>query len=412
MSTAIYFNVPAYGHVNPSLAVVAELVRRGETIHYFDTAAFRLEVEGAGAVFHAYSKKSVDWAAEIGDLPLPAIGNVLLEACLAALPQARSAIQAIRPEYLIVDSMCPWGWIAAREFSLPSFACVSTFAFSPAAIGSMLGSGFLSEGLRFLMSSARFRGEFARLSGLIREMCEVEPPSLMECFCLTGDLNFVFTSERMQPASRLLKRRYSFVGPSIAPRTGQFPSALGSERRAGAKLLYVSLGTVRTRAAAFFRDCFAAFGGDPGIDVVMSIGRTVDPGSLGPAPGNFTLLAYAPQLEILSRADAFISHGGMNSVNESLYYGVPLVMIPRILEQRLVASRVAANGAGILLPMEKADQDGLLRAVMAVLGVPRYRERAACLGEELRSAGGATRVAVEMLAFLGSRSGANRIGLG
>jgi UDP:flavonoid glycosyltransferase YjiC (YdhE family) len=34
-----------------------------------------------------------------------------------------------------------------------------------------------------------------------------------------------------------------------------------------------------------------------------------------------------PQLEILERCSLFITHCGMNSINESVYYGCPMVNI-------------------------------------------------------------------------------------
>ena len=52
---ALFFNVPGHGHVNPSLPLVAELVRRGHHITYFITENFHAKVEAEGAVFHPYS---------------------------------------------------------------------------------------------------------------------------------------------------------------------------------------------------------------------------------------------------------------------------------------------------------------------------------------------------------------------
>ena len=45
---------PAYGHVNPTLAVAQELVRRGEQAVYYLTEAFRASVEVTGAAFQPY----------------------------------------------------------------------------------------------------------------------------------------------------------------------------------------------------------------------------------------------------------------------------------------------------------------------------------------------------------------------
>ena len=98
------------------------------------------------------------------------------------------------------------------------------------------------------------------------------------------------------------------------------------------------------------------------VQVIMSIGSNVSEASLGPPPPNVIVQAYVPQLDVLQRASAFVTHGGMNSVSESLYYGVPLVVIPQMGEQEIVGRRVEELGAGLYLAKAKAD-GGTLRDV-------------------------------------------------
>jgi UDP:flavonoid glycosyltransferase YjiC (YdhE family) len=52
MSKIVFVEMPAYGHVNPTLPVVRELVRRGEQVVYYDSEEFRPQIEQAGATFH------------------------------------------------------------------------------------------------------------------------------------------------------------------------------------------------------------------------------------------------------------------------------------------------------------------------------------------------------------------------
>jgi len=40
MSKILFFNIPAYGHTNPTLPLVAELVHRGEQVIYYSSEAF------------------------------------------------------------------------------------------------------------------------------------------------------------------------------------------------------------------------------------------------------------------------------------------------------------------------------------------------------------------------------------
>jgi UDP:flavonoid glycosyltransferase YjiC (YdhE family) len=54
MPTSIFWGFSAHGHTNPSLPLVAELVRRGERIYYYSHEEFQLAIERTGATFREY----------------------------------------------------------------------------------------------------------------------------------------------------------------------------------------------------------------------------------------------------------------------------------------------------------------------------------------------------------------------
>jgi UDP:flavonoid glycosyltransferase YjiC (YdhE family) len=54
MAKYVFFNFPAYGHVNPTLAIAAELIARGEEVVYYLPERFRQTIEATGATFHPY----------------------------------------------------------------------------------------------------------------------------------------------------------------------------------------------------------------------------------------------------------------------------------------------------------------------------------------------------------------------
>ena len=62
MSTVAFLNIAMHGRVNPTLPVVADLVRRGHTVTYHTSPAFRDEIAATGATVHLYPG---------GDQPLP-----------------------------------------------------------------------------------------------------------------------------------------------------------------------------------------------------------------------------------------------------------------------------------------------------------------------------------------------------
>jgi MGT family glycosyltransferase len=107
-------------------------------------------------------------------------------------------------------------------------------------------------------------------------------------------------------------------------------------------------------------------------------------------------------MSILQKADVFITHCGMNSVNESLYYGVPMVLFPLHSEQGVVADRVAELGVGEKLKGNRPKY--LAKAVADVLGDPTYLENAQKLSENFRNAGGAIEAAGVILAKIEEKS--------
>ncbi|WP_307102242.1 nucleotide disphospho-sugar-binding domain-containing protein [Arthrobacter globiformis] len=114
--------------------------------------------------------------------------------------------------------------------------------------------------------------------------------------------------------------------------------------------------------------------------MVVSTGQT-DPALLGPLPANVLASRFVPQLEVLARAALFVTHGGMNSVNEAMYAGVPMLVIPQGAEQPLVAGRVAESGAGLSIRAQDAlgaeRAEALEFAVLLILEKLSPTERAA-----------------------------------
>lgn len=120
---------------------------------------------------------------------------------------------------------------------------------------------------------------------------------------------------------------------------------------------------------------------------------------LGPVPHNFLVSSYVPQLEILSRAHVFVTHGGMNSTMESLYYGVPMVAVPQMLEQALTARRITELGLGIALEKEAVNVTTLREAVERVANESTFRERVQNMQQITREAGGYQRGADAIMQF-------------
>jgi MGT family glycosyltransferase len=195
--------------------------------------------------------------------------------------------------------------------------------------------------------------------------------------------------------------RFRFVGPTFHPdRDTSLP--FPREQLGGRPLLYISLGTLYNNRADFYNACLEAFA-DTSWRVIISLGERVDRGLLRPIPDNCTVSDHVPQLEVLARADAFLSHGGMNGTMESVYFGVPLVVLPHTREQEATAGRLVELGLGLQLDETTTTAEQLREAVERVSSELSFRERAWAMQRELRDAGGYRRAAGLLQDFAGKQ---------
>jgi MGT family glycosyltransferase len=385
-----------HGHVNPSLPLVRALVDRGEEIVYFATEPFAAAVEQAGARVRLYQAPVLSDLSPMSER-LEAMASFLTEAIGQVLDRDLAAFRDERPDYVMTDSVAPWGQWAGQILGVPAVTSIPTFAVNRHVLAFAASSGTRPKSVRLALSKIRHVARAVRLRSRLRRAYNVKGTSVMGLMFGSSALNIVHTSREFQPCAETFEDRFLFIGPSVELRAGAGGAA--RDEPGTRPLVYISLGTLFNTNADFYRHCFEAFGG-AAIDGVMSIGKHVAVESLGAVPPNIVVKPWVSQLDVLRRASVFVSHGGMNSVSESLHYGVPLVVVPQMGEQELVGRRVEQLGAGVHLARTSVTADTLRNAVHRVLDESAFRDGATALGDSFRASGGAGRGADAILAFV------------
>lgn len=382
----VFFCIPAQGHTNPTLGVVRELTARGHEVRYYSYEPLRERIEAAGAVFvpcDAYDCEQhltpAD-GARIGKDVAFSI-HVLTETTLALDDMVCADMRSLRPDCIVADSMAVWGKAVARKLGIPFVSSTTTFAFNrhSAKIMKQGGGSFF----RLLLSMPRINRDIKRLQAKgypIRSLLDI-----MQNDDATDTV--VYTSPDFQPCADTFSDRYAFVGPSIRPAETEI-------QKTRETLVYISMGTVNNDLLPFYRACIEAFS-DGACQLILSTGEQTDLSALGPLPGNIAVYPRVDQTAVLQKANVFLSHCGMNSANESLFFGVPLVMFPQTAEQGGVAARVAQLGAGVML--EKTDAASIRAAVDAVLADAAFRRSAEAFRDSFRRCGGAKAAADKIL---------------
>ncbi|MNV14937.1 Oleandomycin glycosyltransferase [compost metagenome] len=206
----------------------------------------------------------------------------------------------------------------------------------------------------------------------------------------------MYTTREFQPYGEAFDQTYKFVGPSLSSRlTGDHFDLTAIK---GKNPIYISLGTVFNQATDFYKLCFEALGNSDHT-IVMSIGSKVQISDLGEIPDNFIVENYVPQIDVLQYAKLFVTHGGMNSTHEGLYYGVPLIVIPQSADQPIIARQVANIGAGTALQMQSLTANELREAVDQVLSISSFKKAAASMRESFQRSGGYHQAVDEILEF-------------
>ena len=386
MSKIVFFCIPAHGHTNPTLGVVRELVERGHEVWYYSYNMMKEKIETAGAKFISCDEYDTEMKLDPKDATrvgkdLAFSTKILVDTTLALDDKVCKDMEQLQPDCIVADSMAVWGKAVALKLGIPFVSSTTTFAFNQYSAKIMKQS--IGELFGMIFSMPKIQKDIKRLQD------KGYPVKNILDIIRNDDKTdtIVYTSPEFQPCADTFSDKYAFVGPSVRTVTEQI-------EKTKEKLIYISMGTVNNDMLQLYKNCIAAFK-ETEYQVIMSVGNLVDIESFEELPENISVYTQVDQIAVLSQADVFLSHCGMNSVNESLYYEVPLVMYPQTSEQGGVANRVLQLGAGIQL--KKTTPSAILEAIEEVMDNFSYQENAVKIADGFRKCTGAKAAADKIL---------------
>ena len=366
-------NLPYAGHTNPTLPLAGELVKRGHFVSYINSEAFRKSIESTGANFipyvnypeapTEYEKKRMSFRATF------------------------DTAMGLDEEYdlLIYEMFFHPGIEIARRKGIP---CVRQFSQPAWSEETWKKSPWMFRLSASLIDRQVLSKEDVRHMGI--KYVNLHDGVIME----KPDLNIVYLPEELQSERKSFDDSYIFTVPvSKSPESGVIIPYDEMKR----PVVYISLGSLISNKG-FCKECIRAFGGKE-LSVILSTGK-VSPDSLGRIPPNIYAYSFVSQTEVLEHADVFLTHCGMNSVNEALCAGVPMVAMPFINDQVTNAARLTELGLAKRVRSFPSSGRQLYRTALSVANDREMKSRLTEMRRRIQNQAGIDSVAerIEQLA--------------
>ncbi|SHO52430.1 macrolide family glycosyltransferase [Anaerocolumna xylanovorans] len=377
----LMINLPFSGHTNPTLGLAKELVNQGCQVTYIQAPEWRERVILTGAGFVAYD--------DYPDTLSPTQKEI------KSWRAAYNTALRIGSDYdcIIYEILFFVGKSLADKLQKPSVRLFSTFALNQNILNMFAKTGGL-----YMTSIFRFRLLYRLLSQVICKKFDLRTNDIIdEIVSNLPELNYVYTVKEFQILNKEFPdTNYKFIGPSISHRNSNVHIAFDEIRN---PLIYISLGTLLNDSISFYKKCFEAFACE-NVTVILSVGQNIPLKKLGQIPENFRVYSFVPQLEVLQHTSLFITHGGMNSVNEAIYYGVPMLVVPVGNDQPTVANRVNELGLGKRLNRKKLSSENLRCTAFDVMNDVKVKKTVQIFQQAMSEAGGNSFAAHEIIDYV------------
>jgi MGT family glycosyltransferase len=397
------------GHYYPLTALGRRLQSRGHEVVYFQVADLERPIRAAGLQFRQIGEQDFPPGSlrardeEVGKLKgLAALRCGLRGIERKSMMLFRDAPAAVRDEgidSLIIDQIEFAGGTVAEHLGLPFVSVAAALPVNtdpsvpPCSIPWAHRVGVAAR-LRNRVGNAAFEWTFSGVRRAINRQRRAWGLPTIRGFndTFSGLAQVAQLPAALELPDRCLPPHFHHTGPwtDAAGRAPvDFPWARLDPSR---PLIYASMGTLQNGILQTFQMIAEACMGLD-LQLVISLGGGQDPTLLEDLPGDPIVVGYAPQLDLIQRSALTISHGGLNTVLESLTRGVPMVVLPVAYDQPGVGVRVEWSGVGRSIPVGQLTVERLRSAVHIVLDAPAYRERAAKLRSSIEAADGLNRAA-------------------
>jgi len=350
MSKIVFAAVPAVGHLNAPLKLAKSLAARGHEISYLSGLGYKTYIEDQGLRFITLGESIPDARSHQN-----ALLELLLEFRSRGQPlddqlthiveifrrEITDLVQTLKPDLFLIDPYLPDLALIVHQLAKP-FVFLNPTLFNPVAAMA-------------LVNNASYLATV---------------PELVLC---PAEFDFPETVARN-------KQRY-YLGPEVDLQRKEEPfdwKRIDTSKR----LIYCSLGSqaqLYPEAKRLFQTIIDALSGLPLYQMIVATGREVGHDDLQGIPPNVHLFSYVRQTEVLEKTSLLITHGGLLTIKDAIFFGVPMIVFPCHYDQPQNSGRVVYHGLGV-----KGEMRSTVAEVRALIErvdhTDSYRERVRAFG--------------------------------
>ena len=404
MSHIGIFCPPLAGHLHPLATLGRALMRRGQRVTVFQVAAVESRVHAEGLEYQSIGTPSSELDSMIEKMgQLSGLSSLRFAvqgaARLAGIicREGPATLQKAGMDLLLVDQNEPAGGTLAEHLKIPFLSVCPSLplnrepAIPPTFVPWQYSPGFgatLRNRLGYALSD-RLIAPINRTLNQYRQPWGLPPlRSPNDSFSRLGQLCQM--PREFDFPRTLLPASFHYLGPFVDDHVAGTRYPFPFERLDGRPLIYASFGTLQSGALAYFERIAEACA-PLEVQLVVATGKLE--GETPRLAGDAIVVSYAPQMDMLSRAALTITHAGLNTTMQSLYFGVPMVAIPMTHDQPAIAARIQWTGSGLVIPPKQATVPHLRETIRRVLDEPAFRRAAEKLRDAIGRSGGVERAA-------------------
>jgi len=403
MSSVLFLNQPAVGHLNTLLGIARQMKADGHRVHFLVPGArvrkTNIKILDIGLQIPDRIK-AYGLGCDVIPLSFSALWNAVrlpfksgYDEIIHALNMFSRGIEhythhilkfieSYRPTILVTDFAFPAASLAADMADIPYVVIYHSGlpfrgdSIPPFGSGQPISTDYLN------LDNGRIRKENRVLKKLDQRINRARRNFGLKPIAedmlrrpYSPWLNLVPSATIIEAPRNNMSRNTLFIGPCINKQTmagGDFPF---ETLRDDKYKIYVSLGTVFNNKPEVFQKIMRALD-TPKYQVLISAGGAYQNLQRGGTAENISVFRSVPQMALLPKVDLFISHGGNNSINEALASGKPIIVMPVGGEQGDNASRVIYLDVGKRVDMSGFTEKQLLSEVESIRTNPKFQENA------------------------------------